>query len=140
MGVPPQAHQQGWQGLYSSDGGWLAAAKAINNIGQYLRSQNVNFGFGKAGTFKQPILAGDSVTCIGVETVDGTRYMADKVVLAAGAWSPVLVDLEEQCCSKAWVYAHLQLTPDEAERFKGVPVVYNGDIGFFFEPNEWVFV
>ena len=32
--------------------------------------------------------------------MDGTRYYADKVVLAAGAWSPVLVDLEEQCVSK----------------------------------------
>jgi sarcosine oxidase/L-pipecolate oxidase len=76
------------------------------------------------------------------------------VVLAAGAWSPTLVDLEDQCCSKvcphseliikaerltksqAWVYAHIQLTPEEAAAYKGVPVVYNGEIGFFFEPNE----
>ena len=122
--------------MYSSDGGWLAAAKAINAIGGYLRERRVNFGFGAAGRFKRPILADDGVTCIGVETEDGTRYLADKVVLAAGAWSPVLVDLEDQCCSKAWVYAHLQLSPDEAKAFKNAPVVYNGDIGFFFEPNE----
>jgi sarcosine oxidase/L-pipecolate oxidase len=50
--------------------------------------------------FKQPILDADGTTCIGVETVDGSRYLADKVVLAAGAWSPTLVDLEDQCCSK----------------------------------------
>lgn len=37
---------------------------------------------------------------MGVETVDGTQYLGDKVVLAAGAWSPTLVDLEDQCCSK----------------------------------------
>ncbi len=82
--------------------------------------------------------------------MDGTKYHADKIVLAAGAWTPVLVDLEEQCVSKvsrgvdtvltlqAWVYAHMQLSPEEAKEFKNAPVVYNGDIGFFFEPNEYV--
>lgn len=125
---------KGWKAVFSKDGGWLAAAKAINAIGEYLRDQGVKFGFYGAGSFKQPLLA--EGVCIGVETVDGSRYYADKVVLAAGAWSPALVDLEEQCVSKAWVYAHMQLTPQEAARYKNSPVVYNGDVGFFFEPNE----
>ncbi|KAI1341713.1 fructosyl amino acid oxidase [Xylariaceae sp. FL0016] len=128
---------QGWKAIFSKDGGWLAAAKAINAIGEHLRERGVNFGFGGAGSFGQPLFQDDGVTCMGIETVDGTRYYADKVVLAAGAWSPTLVDLEEQCCSKAWVYAHIQLTPKEAAEYKGVPVVYNGDVGFFFEPNEF---
>ncbi|KAI1868528.1 uncharacterized protein JN550_006444 [Neoarthrinium moseri] len=117
---------EGWKAIWSQDGGWLAAAKAINAIGEFLREQGVNFGFGSAGSFKQPLLDVDGSTCVGVETVDGTKYYADKVVLAAGAWSPAL----------AWVYAHIQLSPEEAAEYKGVPVVYNGDIGFFFEPNE----
>jgi sarcosine oxidase/L-pipecolate oxidase len=78
------------------------------------------------------------------------------VVLAAGAWSPTLVDLEDQCVSKvsqsglndassrklqlivtqAWVFAHFQLTPQEAAEYKNMPVVYDGEYGFFFEPNE----
>ncbi|KAI0484581.1 fructosyl amino acid oxidase [Xylariaceae sp. FL0804] len=127
---------KGWKAIYSSDGGWLAAAKAINAIGETLRDRGVKFGFGDSGSFKQPLFAEDGTTCIGVETVDGTKYYADKVVLAAGAWSPALVDLEGQCCSKAWVYAHLQMTPSEAAEYKNAPVVYNGDIGFFFEPSE----
>ncbi|KAH8664732.1 fructosyl peptide oxidase [Xylariales sp. PMI_506] len=127
---------KGWKAIYSEDGGWLAAAKAINAIGEYLSSMGVVFGFGKSGSFKQPLFAQDGVTCVGVKTVDGSKYYADKVVLAAGAWSPTLVDLEDQCCSKAWVYAHIQLSPQEAAEYKGVPVVYNGDIGFFFEPTD----
>ncbi|RYO87785.1 hypothetical protein DL762_004075 [Monosporascus cannonballus] len=89
-----------------------------------------------AGSFKRPLFADDGTTCIGVETENGTKYYADKVVLAAGAWSPAFVDLEGQCCSKAWVYAMIQLEPEEAAEYKDAPVVYNGDIGFFFEPNE----
>ena len=53
-----------------------------------------------AGSFKKPLFADDGKTCIGVETVDGSKYYGDKVVLAAGAWSPALVDLDDQCCSK----------------------------------------
>ncbi|KAJ6078985.1 hypothetical protein N7467_008738 [Penicillium canescens] len=127
---------KGWNGLFCSDGGWLAAAKAINAIGQFLKDQGVKFGFGGAGTFKRPLFT-DGMTCIGVETVDGTKYYADKVVLAAGAWSSTLVDLEDQCVSKAWVYAHIQLTPQEAAEYKNAPVVYDGEYGFFFEPNEY---
>ena len=53
-----------------------------------------------AGSLKRPLFKADGTTCIGVETVDGSQYFADKVILAAGAWSPALVDLEDQCCSK----------------------------------------
>ncbi|KAJ5232590.1 hypothetical protein N7468_005546 [Penicillium chermesinum] len=127
---------KGWKALLCEDGGWLAAAKAINAVGRYLKDQGVKFGFGKAGTFLRPLFAADGVTCIGVETADGTKYYADKVILATGAWSPTLVDLEDQCVSKAWVFAHIQLTPQEVAQYKNAPVVYDGEYGFFFEPNE----
>jgi len=54
----------------------------------------------RAGAFKRPLFEADGTTCIGIETVDGTKYQADKVVLAAGAWTSTLVDLEDQCVSK----------------------------------------
>ncbi|KAL4959803.1 NAD(P)/FAD-dependent oxidoreductase [Aspergillus stella-maris] len=129
---------KGWKGLFCGDGGWLAAAKAINAIGGELRKKGVRFGFGGAGSFKKPLFSDSSETrCNGVETVDGSKYYADKVVIAAGAWTPTLIDLEDQCVSKAWVFAHIQLTPQEAAKYKNSPVVYDGDYGFFFEPNEY---
>ncbi|KAL6359174.1 hypothetical protein LRP88_06594 [Fusarium phalaenopsidis] len=74
----------GWKGVHSQNGGWLAAAKAINAIGDFLRDQGVKFGFGR----------------------------------------------------HAWVFAHIQLTPEEAAEFKNTPVIYDGEYGFFFEPTE----
>ena len=49
---------------------------------------------------------------------------------------PCKLEGERLTCAQAWVYAHIQLTPEEAAEYKGVPVVYNGEVGFFFEPNE----
>ncbi|KAJ4489507.1 FAD dependent oxidoreductase [Lentinula edodes] len=127
---------QGWKGIFFEQGGWLAAAKAIDSVGRELVRHGVQFSFGDSGTFQSLILSNDGKTCLGATTKDGTRYIADKVVLASGAWTPSLVDLEDQCCSKAWVYAHMQLTSEEIKDYAGCPVVYNEDLGFFFEPDE----
>ncbi|KAI8936956.1 hypothetical protein NX059_006184 [Plenodomus lindquistii] len=124
----------GWRAIHSSSGGWLAASKAIAAIGTHLLSRGVHFHSGASGTFTRPLLKNG--VCTGVQTLDGTTHHADIVVLATGAWSPTLVDLKEQCVSKAWVYAHLQLSPSEAAKYKNTPVVYNADVGFFFEPDE----
>lgn len=37
---------------------------------------------------------------------------------------------------KAWVLAHIQLTREEAKSYANQPVVYDGEFGFVFEPNE----
>ncbi|KAF8832557.1 hypothetical protein HHX47_DHR1001851 [Lentinula edodes] len=127
---------KGWKGIFFEQGGWLAAAKAIDSVGRELVRHGVQFSFGDSGTFQSLILSNDGKTCLGATTKDGTRYIADRVVLASGAWSPSLVDLEDQCCSKAWVYAHMQLTSEEIKEYADCPVVYNEDLGFFFEPDE----
>jgi len=104
---------KGWKAIFSEDGGWLAAAKAIRSIGLLLKAKGVKFWFGDAGSFKRPLFAGDGYTCVGVETVDGSKYYGDKVVLAAGAWSPTLVDLEDQCCSKVSTWCILMSRIDQ---------------------------
>ncbi|KAK7449712.1 hypothetical protein VKT23_013185 [Stygiomarasmius scandens] len=127
---------QGWKGLFYQRSGWLAASKAITSVGRELAQHGVQFIFGDSGTFESLILSDDGKTCLGVLTKDGTRHLADRVILASGAWSPALVDLGDQCCSKGWPLAHIQLSPDEAKEFAGCPVVYNEDVGFFMEPDE----
>lgn len=99
-------------------------------MGQFLQDQGVNFGFGEyvllfrsldnqkcalkltrhgsAGTFKQPLFHMDGMMCNGIQTMDRTKYYADKIILAAGAWSMTLVNLEDQCISKVST-GHLSL-------------------------------
>jgi sarcosine oxidase/L-pipecolate oxidase len=41
--------------MWSEDGGWLAAAKAIKSIGEYLKERGVNFGFGRQVASIKPL-------------------------------------------------------------------------------------
>lgn len=91
---------QMWRGLWVKKGGWVAARNALNSVGQELRRLGVKTAFGTAGTFDAPLLSEDGTQCIGVRTVDGTEWGADLVIMATGAWSPTLIDLEGQCVSK----------------------------------------
>jgi hypothetical protein len=88
----------------------------------------MNHSIHSAGTFKEPLLSSDGKTCLGVIAEDDTKWTADRVILATGAWSPSLIDLEGQCTSKCWIIGHLQLTPEEAAPLKGIPVVYHDEI------------
>ncbi|KIR43257.1 sarcosine oxidase [Cryptococcus deuterogattii 99/473] len=126
---------KGWRGLWCGRGGWVAARDALDSVGRELEQFGVKTSFGASGAFDSLILMEDGKTIKGVRAKDGSEYEADLVVLAAGAWSPALIDLEGQCISKCWVYAHLQLTPEEAATLKGIPTVYNSKYGFFFEPR-----
>jgi len=78
----------------------VAARNALDSVGNELRRLGVKTAFGTAGTFKEPLLSVDSGRCIGVVAEDGTEWAADLVVMATGAWSPTLIDLEGQCVSK----------------------------------------
>lgn len=64
----------------------------------------------------------------------GIVHSADLVILCTGAWTPSLLNLQNQCISKCWLIAHVEVTEEEAARYKGIPVVYNEEVGFCFEP------
>jgi hypothetical protein len=37
---------------------------------------------------------------------------------------------------QCWVLAHIQLTPEEVEKYKSMPVIYDQQLGFFFEASQ----
>ncbi|KAI5450195.1 hypothetical protein NCC49_003344 [Naganishia albida] len=125
----------GWQGIWNAKAGWGAANDAVDSVGRELGKFGVKMVFGPSGTFDRPLI--DSLTgrCVGVVAKDGATYEADRVVMATGAWTPSLINLEGQCVSKCWIVAHLELTAEEAARYNAIPVVYNEEVGFCFEPR-----
>lgn len=37
---------------------------------------------------------------------------------------------------QCWVLAHIQLTPEEVKKYKSMPVIYDQQLGFFFEASQ----
>ncbi|KAK5710535.1 hypothetical protein LTS12_027985, partial [Elasticomyces elasticus] len=63
-------------------------------------------------------------------------HRADRVILAAGAGSDRLLDFQRQLRPTAWTLCHIRMTPEEAKRYRNLPVLFNIAKGFFMEPDE----
>ncbi|KIX03172.1 uncharacterized protein Z518_06723 [Rhinocladiella mackenziei CBS 650.93] len=72
--------------------------------------------------------------CTGVELVGGEEISADLIVLAAGAWSPTLIDLQGRCLATGQVLAYLNITEEEQTAMEHRPTVMNMSRGMFIIP------
>ena len=72
--------------------------------------------------------------CAGVQLEDGPELHADLVVLAAGAWTPSLVDLEGTAIATGQVLAYLQITTEEQHRLESIPICFNLSRGMYMIP------
>lgn len=61
--------------------------------------------------------------CIGALSEDGHAYLADFVILAAGARIGELIDVNNEIIAKAMCIATIQLTPEDTERYKNLPML-----------------
>ncbi|KAL2438535.1 L-saccharopine oxidase [Exophiala dermatitidis] len=123
-----------WRGFFHKRAGWAHAKDALKIMGDEAARLGVKFATGKSATMKS-LLLDEHQQAVGIIAEDGTRWIADRIVLCTGAWSDSLLDTKGQLEAKCWTLAHIQLTPKEREEFKGIPVVMNLEEGFFFEPS-----
>ncbi len=72
--------------------------------------------------------------CIGAELEDGSRLSADLVVLAAGAWSPSLIDLRGRAVATGQALAYLNISDEEEQGLANRPTVLNMSTGMFLIP------
>ncbi|KAM0385419.1 hypothetical protein ACHAQC_011329 [Fusarium culmorum] len=72
----------------------------------------------------------------GANTADGKEHRADRTILAVGASAERFLDFENQIRPTAWTIGHIQMTPEETQLYKNVPVLFNIGKGFFMEPDE----
>ena len=83
---------------------------------------------------------GQDGTCTGVVTADGKLHTADVVVLSAGAQIAALVEASDEVEASASAVAVIQLTPEEAERYKDIPIVDDfeqGEFGYLVDRRTW---
>ncbi|KAI1258069.1 hypothetical protein MGN70_001115 [Eutypa lata] len=124
-----------WKGYFNTFAGYASAADAMTAVYSACIALGVTIHLGAA--VKTLIFSGAENVCTGAVTTSGARYEASVTVLTLGAsLGSVLPEIKRQVIAKASPVAHMQLTPEEAARLRGIPVTYARDLGFFFEPDR----
>jgi sarcosine oxidase / L-pipecolate oxidase len=114
-------------GYFNASSGWVDAAASMRWLfQQVMRTSRVAF---VSGTVAALLHDQDRVT--GVQLEDERIIEADLCVLAAGAWSPSLVDLAGQAVATGQVIAYVDLTNDEQLQLEKTPTILNLSTGNF---------
>jgi len=136
---------QGFKNAYwNPEAGWCDAAHATAAVTSEAVDRGVKYVCGEVeGLLRE----GDKVT--GVLTRDDTRHMADKVVLATGAWtSSIMTALEDELglAAKARVekqaqatgvaVVHYKMSDEEMRQLRDMPVIVYGGNGEVIPPPE----
>ena len=138
-------------GYVNRGSGWVDAAGAIeearrkvNVLGK--QRGGLEWAFGQAErllfsdeprtqTSSPPASVAQSPrTVTGVLLSDGTRLTGDLVVLATGAWTPLLLDVRSRLIATGQILSYVQLSPPEAARLADIPALLNESTGMFLVP------
>lgn len=70
-----------------------------------------------------------------VFTDNGKMYRADKIIVCCGANTSSLVNMDHIVTAIGHFVSHVQLTDEQYERYKNMPIFFSGEIGYFFPPD-----
>ncbi|CAI7592925.1 unnamed protein product [Penicillium viridicatum] len=85
-----------FQGIYNENAGWVKSTDAMIAIKRECERLGVKFAAGSSGTVVNLLRAVDGNKVVGAVTEDGTKWYADKVILAAGAYCDTILDFKGQ--------------------------------------------
>lgn len=114
---------------WNPDCGLGRSSHTLVHVYEFLKDRGVRFVFGERG--RAVSLASGAVT-----TATGEIFTGDKVVVALGASTGALVNLHNQQSATGLFVTHVQLTAEEIPLYANNPVVYDGNMGYFFPPDE----
>lgn len=117
---------------WNPDSGLAHAANSLKAVYENAVAAGVKFHFGDAGRAVK-IVTSNGIDCIVAQ--DGSTYTADIIVISMGASSGLLVDMKNQQAATGLFVTHIRLTKKEYDKYKGIPVVFDSDMGYFFPPD-----
>ncbi|KAI0106639.1 FAD dependent oxidoreductase [Daldinia grandis] len=122
-----------WKGYFNSFAGYASAADSLTAVYSACIALGVKIHLNSA--VQALTYSGD--ICTGAITTGDKHYSTSVTALTLGAsLGSILPQINRQVVAKASPLAHIQLTPEEAARLRGIPVTYARDLGFFFEPDR----
>lgn len=128
----------GFKGYYNRLAGYAHSADTLKGVWEHCAARGIKFVLGElAGKVDRLIYdTKPSNRCVGLETADGKKHLADLTICAVGAYGATLVpSLGNFTTARCWSVAHVQLTDDECSYLRNIPTTNVRDLGFFFEPD-----
>ncbi|KAH8666357.1 putative fructosyl amino acid protein [Xylariales sp. PMI_506] len=118
-GATPSGGQFGDWGYINRRSGWADAEATMKWLYERVVSEtSVKF---VRGTVERLLVDGRKVR--GAKLQDGSELEAELVLVAAGAWTPSLVDLRGQAVATGQVLAYTNLTAEEQGKLANAPVM-----------------
>jgi sarcosine oxidase/L-pipecolate oxidase len=117
----------GTLGYLNRRSGWADAEATMRYLRQQVESLNrIHF---IRGTVKRLTFSPDHALVQGAQLDDGQCLHADLTILAAGAWTPTLLDLRGILQATGQILAYLELSDSEAEQLSKTPTQLNMSTG-----------
>jgi sarcosine oxidase / L-pipecolate oxidase len=127
-----QARLDGLKAWHNPKGGWADAGASIRLLSLQCSHAGISFITGKRGTVVSLKYRGRRV--IGVVVSTGDTLLATQVILATGAWTNRLVNINHATSASGQPVGFIQITPQEAEKIREMPVIINMSTGVFCFP------
>ncbi|KAF2159444.1 hypothetical protein M409DRAFT_30062 [Zasmidium cellare ATCC 36951] len=125
----------GWKTYWNSSAGWANAREALRRMADAAEKAGVRYITGADGHVVR-LLFEDAAKCVGAKSANGTSHFADEIILAAGAAAASILDMKGQLAAKGHTVGHIQLRPDEVEKYAAMPIVDHLEGGILFPPQE----
>jgi sarcosine oxidase/L-pipecolate oxidase len=126
----------GFNGYYNRLAGYAHSSDAMKGLWEYLASHGVKFNLGENAGRVIDLVWNENKQCVGVKLGDGRSHPTDILICAAGAYAASLLpNVGRHATARCWSVAHVQLSEEETNYLRGIPVTNVRDLGFFFEPD-----
>ncbi|KAF4971529.1 hypothetical protein FZEAL_9813 [Fusarium zealandicum] len=126
----------GFKGYFNKTAGYGHSANTLRAVYNYCATKGVRFVLGDKSGHVTSLTYDNSGRCTGLKTADSRKHSAALTVCALGANGASLIPaLGKFAVARSWSVAHVQLTEEECDLLRGMPVVNVRDLGFYFEPD-----
>ena len=126
-------HISGDSGYINCNSGWADAEKCVTYALRRLEVEGKDRVKIQSGAQVERLLMKNG-KCVGVKLEDGEQLQSDLTILAAGAWTPSLVNLQGRCLATGQVLCYLDITDQEQKAMKDRPTVIHMTGGMFIIP------
>ena len=127
-----QARLKGLKAYINKDGGWADAEQAVRQLSLQCSVAGVSFITGPRG--RALSLKHEGSRVVGANVAQGKPILATQVILATGAWTNRLIQIEHAASASGQPVGFIQLTPQEARKLENMPVIINLSTGVFVFP------